>query len=100
MNLNLGFILKVVLAIVFLAMCFLSIKKFIKDESGSRSYMETSNRYIPSFNICPYYQNYKTVTEFMLSNTQNYSIDVFENLPTLKDEIDIEMLDFEIYTAG
>ena len=85
-----------ILTIAFCIMFILSILRLAKNEIGSRTHTETNTEVVfPSITICPIEYNKANVNEISLNS--NFTFEDFENLPSIKDYVIVNMMLMQLY---
>jgi hypothetical protein len=86
-----------ILTIAFCIMLILSILKLSKNEIGSRTHTETNTEVVfPSITICPIEYNKANVNEISLNS--NFTFEDFEKLPSIKDNVIVQMIFLKSYS--
>ena len=86
-----------ILTIAFCIMLILSILKLSKNEIGSRTHTETNTEVVfPSITICPMEYNVANVNEIAIHS--NFTFEDFENLPSIKDNVIVQMIFLKSYS--
>ena len=85
-----------ILTIAFCIMFIVSIIKLAKNETGSRTHTETITQVVfPSITICPMEYNIENVKDISLLS--NFTFEDFEALPSIKDNIIVNMMLMKSY---
>jgi hypothetical protein len=86
-----------ILTIAFCIMFILSILRLAKNEIGSRTHTETNTEVVfPSITICPIEYNKANVNEISLNS--NFTFEDFEKLPSIKDNVIVQMIFLKSYS--
>ena len=85
-----------ILTIAFGIMFIFSVIKLAKNETGSRTHTETNSKVdFPSITICPLEYNRANVNEISIHS--NFTFEDFEKLPSIKDNVIIQMIFMKSY---
>ena len=85
-----------ILTIAFCIMFIFSVIKLAKNETGSRTHTETITQVVfPSITICPMEYNIENVKEISLLS--NFTFQDFEALPSIKDNVIVNMMLMKSY---
>ena len=85
-----------ILTIAFCIMFVVSVLKLAKNETGSRTHTETITQVVfPSITICPMEYNIENVKE--ISILSNFTFEDFEALPSIKDNVIVNMMLMKSY---
>ena len=86
-----------ILTIAFCIMLIVSVLKLAKNEIGSRTHTETNSQVVfPSITICPMEYNKANVNEISLNS--NFTFEDFEKLPSIKDNVIVQMIFLKSYS--
>ena len=86
-----------ILTIAFGIMFIFSVIKLAKNETGSRTHTETNTQVVfPSITICPMEYNKAYVNEIPLNS--NFTFEDFEKLPSIKDNVMVQMIFLKSYS--
>ena len=78
-------------------MLILSVIKLAKNEIGSRTHTETNSQVVfPSITICPLEYKKANVNEISLNS--NFTFEDFEKLPSIKDNVIVQMIFLKSYS--
>ena len=85
-----------ILTIACCIMLVLGVLKLAQNEIGSRTHTETNSEVIfPSITVCPMEFNIANVNEIALHS--NFTFEDFEKLPSIKDNVIIQMIFMKSY---
>jgi hypothetical protein len=86
-----------ILTVAFCIMFIVSVIKLAKNETGSRTHIETNTQVVfPSITICPFEMIPSgNVNEILLHS--NFTFEDFENLPSIKDYVIVNMMLMKLY---
>ena len=86
-----------ILTIAFCIMFIFSVLRLAKNEIGSRTHTETNTEVVfPSITICPMEYNKANVNEISLNS--NFTFEDFEKLPSIKDNVIVQMIFLKSYS--
>ena len=86
-----------ILTIAFCIMFIFSVIKLAKNETGSRTHTETNPKVdFPSITICPLEYNRANVNEISIHS--NFTFEDFEKLPSIKDNVIVQMIFLKSYS--
>ena len=87
-----------ILTIAFCIMFIFSVIKLAKNETGSRTHTETNTEVVfPSITICPMEYNVANVNEIAIHS--NFTFEDFEKLPSIKDNVMVQMVFLKSYNT-